>query len=80
MPGKGLSPSGKVWVGFIAVALLVGVILFLNQLFGSGDGPAGELMDALRHKGETIEDCLARVQQDNPSYGEDLVERLCRGR
>lgn len=80
MLGKGLSTSGKVWLGFFAVAVLVGLALLLNQVLGDAGDASGELMDALRHKGEALEDCLLRVQQENPSYGSDLVERLCRGR
>jgi hypothetical protein len=80
MLGKGLSPSSKVWFGFFAVALLLGMLLLMSQLFGGSPEKSGRLSDALRGKGEALEDCLLRVQQDNPSYSSDLVERLCRGR
>ena len=80
IPRKRLSLSSRIWIGFFMVFLLVGLGLALGHLFDRDEQAAKDLTNAVRSKGEPFEDCLMRVQQENPSFGKELVERLCQGR
>ena len=80
MFGRRLSLSSKVWIGFSAGLLLAILALFLSSVVGGDDKAMSGLHKELQKEGEPFDQCLARVRDENPSYTEELVERLCSGR
>ena len=75
-----LTAAGKVWFGFSLVVVFLGLALLVNHHISENDAARGGLNQELRRAGEPLEDCLVRIQEKNPSYTADLVERLCTGR
>lgn len=72
--------SRKVWMGFALVVAAIVVLVVGNYLiYGSEDDGKG-LKDGFLKTGEPLGECLSRTAAENPSYSEELVQRLCEGR
>ena len=70
----------RVWMGFALIVITVVLALVLSYLASGSNEPEEGLVKGLQKMGEPLADCLLRVERENPSYSEELVQRLCEGR